>query len=134
MPRCRFHVANSAIGAHFTHTLVTRYQSIATLPPLQKPLQTSPTPSSSVPKDDNLYQPNDGSKESLNLLSLISELYNAKVISSGLIYDLVRQFLSIGLEESGVEGLLRIVKCESIHSLCYSVVMLIFRLRSATPQ
>jgi hypothetical protein len=38
----------------------------------------------------NLYETPDAGKEALNLLTLIAELYNAGVIGSGLIYDLIR--------------------------------------------
>lgn len=51
-------------------------------------------------------------------MTLISELYNAQVISAKLIYDLIRGFLDAPSEdgvimgERQVEGLLRVIKCE----------------------
>jgi nucleolar MIF4G domain-containing protein 1 len=58
----------------------------------------------------------EGSKSSLNLLSLIAELYNARVIGANLIYDFIRNFLADSEEaavmgETQVENLLRIVRC-----------------------
>jgi nucleolar MIF4G domain-containing protein 1 len=64
-----------------------------------------------------IYQTPDASKESLNLLVLIAELYNAQVISARLIYDLIRGFVDSGSEigeaigEREVEGLLKIIRC-----------------------
>ncbi|KAI9010934.1 hypothetical protein CLU79DRAFT_839498 [Phycomyces nitens] len=51
----------------------------------------------------------EGSKESKNLLTLTIELYNFQVISSVLIFDLVRLFIS-QLDEQSVEHLLKIIK------------------------
>ncbi|KAI7871328.1 hypothetical protein BDF14DRAFT_1954856 [Spinellus fusiger] len=50
-----------------------------------------------------------GSKESKNLLTLTIELYNFQVISSVLIFDLVRLFIA-HLDEQSVEHLLKIIK------------------------
>ncbi|CDZ96845.1 Protein involved in high osmolarity signaling pathway [Phaffia rhodozyma] len=64
----------------------------------------------STPSAEN----DDGSpagKEGLNLITLLAELYNFQVVSSVLMYDLVRRFLDSGLDrEQGVEGLLKIVR------------------------
>jgi hypothetical protein len=68
----------------------------------------------------NIYETPDASKESLNLLVLIAELYNAQVISAKLIYDLIRGFIESGSTEQGVlgerevEGLLKVLKSESL--------------------
>jgi nucleolar MIF4G domain-containing protein 1 len=68
----------------------------------------------------NIYETPDASKESLNLLVLIAELYNAQVISAKLIYDLIRGFTDSGSSEQGVlgerevEGLLKVIKSESL--------------------
>ncbi|CAE6450582.1 unnamed protein product [Rhizoctonia solani] len=51
-----------------------------------------------------------GSKESSNLLVLLSELYNFQVISCVLIYDLIRALLNSEFSEFDVELLLKVVK------------------------
>lgn len=51
-----------------------------------------------------------GTKESSNLLVLISELYNFQVISCVLIYDLIRALLNSEFLEHDVELLLKVVK------------------------
>jgi nucleolar MIF4G domain-containing protein 1 len=83
-------------GAHFLHTLVMRYKS----PSL------APAPAATI------YETPDASKESLNLLTLVAELYNVGVVGPKLIYDLIREFIDHGLYETDVEGLLKIVKRE----------------------
>ncbi|WVQ82506.1 hypothetical protein IAT38_004635 [Cryptococcus sp. DSM 104549] len=102
-------VIGMEFGAHFIHTLITRYHN----------LSTNPSSSASAPTtiQATIYETPDASKESLNLLTLIAELYNAQVVGSKLIYDLVRGFLeSEGKEgevmgEREVEGLLKILRC-----------------------
>lgn len=88
-------------GAHFVHTLVSRYNALTI------------NPSTSITPQANIYETPDGSKESLNLLTLISELYNAGVIACGLIYDLVRGFLNENdvMSETAVESLLKVLRC-----------------------
>jgi hypothetical protein len=61
-----------------------------------------------------IYETPDASKESLNLLTLVAELYNVGVVGPKLIYDLIREFIDHGLYETDVEGLLKIVKRESV--------------------
>lgn len=60
------------------------------------------------------YRNADG-KSSLNLLTLIAELYNAQTIGANLIYDLIRSFLTESSEEvmseTQVESLLRLLRC-----------------------
>ncbi|CAE6441285.1 unnamed protein product [Rhizoctonia solani] len=58
----------------------------------------------------NPDEPVVGSKESSNLLVLLSELYNFQVISCVLIYDLIRALLNSEFSESDVELLLKVVK------------------------
>lgn len=84
------------IGAHFLHTLIIRYKN---------PTNTS-VPAATI------YETPDASKESLNLLTLVAELYNAGVVGPKLIYDLIRGFIDAGLGEQEVEALLKVVKRE----------------------
>lgn len=49
-------------------------------------------------------------KEASNLIVLLSELYNFQVISSILVFDLIRDLLERPLEEFGVELLLKVVR------------------------
>ncbi|BGP41129.1 suppressor of glycerol defect [Rhodotorula kratochvilovae] len=51
-----------------------------------------------------------GSKEALNLVSFVAELYNLQVVHCALVYDLVRTLVSGGMGELEVELLSRIVK------------------------
>ncbi|WWC66159.1 uncharacterized protein I206_100060 [Kwoniella pini CBS 10737] len=99
-------VIGMEFGAHFVHTLIMRYQKA-----LSDPNSTE------TKLEANLYETPDASKEALNLLTLIAELYNAQVIGSKLIYDLIRGFLDNGNEgeevmsERAVEGLLKVLRC-----------------------
>ena len=49
-------------------------------------------------------------KKRLNLVVFLSEMYNLQVIAAGLVFDLVKEFISNGLKEADVEALLRILK------------------------
>jgi nucleolar MIF4G domain-containing protein 1 len=51
-------------------------------------------------------------KECSNLIVLISELYNFQVISSVLVFDIIRDLLDQKLTEFNVELLLKIVRSE----------------------
>ncbi|KAG6819525.1 hypothetical protein H0H93_011028 [Arthromyces matolae] len=51
-----------------------------------------------------------GGKECSNLIVLLSELYNFQVISSILVFDIIRGLLDAGLSELAVELLLKIVR------------------------
>ncbi|WWD17639.1 hypothetical protein CI109_102080 [Kwoniella shandongensis] len=98
-------VIGMEFGAHFVHTLIMRYHNLVTTPE-----------SDTTPLQATIYETPDASKESLNLLTLVAELYNAQVIGSKLIYDLIRGFLEDGDEveimgERQVEGLLKILRC-----------------------
>jgi len=89
------------------HTLVMRYNALTTIS----------TPS--TPLSATIYETPDASKEGLNLLVLIAELYNAGVVSSKLVYDLVRGVLRSGdeeemMDEREVEGLLKILRCSCL--------------------
>jgi nucleolar MIF4G domain-containing protein 1 len=57
-------------------------------------------------------------KECSNLIVLLSELYNFQVISSVLVFDIIRDLLDQKLTEFNVELLLKIVRSEStgLHS------------------
>lgn len=90
------------LGAHFLHTLIMRYKN---------PAQTS-TPIATI------YETPDASKESLNLLTLVAELYNAGVVGPKLIYDLIRELIDAGLREEDVERLLKLVKRQSSRRGC----------------
>jgi hypothetical protein len=70
-------------------------------------------PSSGPAPAATIYETPDASKESLNLLTLVAELYNVGVVGPKLIYDLIREFIDHGLNETDVEGLLKLVKRES---------------------
>ncbi|KAK6905960.1 hypothetical protein I203_106795 [Kwoniella mangroviensis CBS 8507] len=101
-------VIGMEFGAHFVHTLIMRYQSALT-----------GSSTNETKLEANIYETPDGSKEALNLLTLIAELYNAQVIGSKLIYDLIKGFLEGGNEKEGkevmseraTEGLLKVLRC-----------------------
>lgn len=59
-------------------------------------------------------------KECSNLLVLLSELYNFQVVSSILIFDIIRGLLDKDLTEIGVELLLKIVRSMCILPSLYS--------------
>jgi hypothetical protein len=88
------------IGAHLVQTVITRYTSLSTS-----------AISSTVLSDQAGKQP-------LNLLVLLSELYNFQVISCRIIYDIIRELIEGMSEKSAeagefsVEALLKILRCE----------------------
>ncbi|KLT45053.1 ARM repeat-containing protein [Cutaneotrichosporon oleaginosum] len=91
-------VVGLEFGAHFVQTVVKQYN--------EEFARTAPT-STSADGDD-------AAKEAFNLLTLIAELFNAGVLGSQLLYDLVRGFIGEGdelMSERSVEGLLKILKC-----------------------
>ncbi len=59
--------------------------------------------------DDVKKLEEEGGKECINLIVLISELYNFQVISCILVYDLIKLFIS-DLNELNVELLLKVVR------------------------
>ena len=83
------------IAAHFTQTTVLAYEKHY---------------GNLLSATDVLEQ--DG-KECSNLLVLISELYNFQVISSVLVFDIIRALLHVDLTEFNVELLLKIVRSKS---------------------
>ena len=69
--------------------------------------------------DDEAVSADDPGKQPLNILTLISELYNFQVVSCILIYDLIKGFIEdLGTSgpkgEFAVEGVLRVLRCESL--------------------
>jgi len=69
-------------------------------------------------KGDDAESPEDPGKQPLNILTLISELYNFQVVSCLLIYDLIKGFIDdLGTSgpkgEFAVEGVLRVLRCGS---------------------
>lgn len=68
---------------------------------------------------DEGFEGKPGSKEALNLVAFVAELYNFGVVACVLIYDLVRLFIDSGrgLEELEVELLVKVVKRECSLSL-----------------
>lgn len=73
--------------------------------------------------EDEGFEGRPGSKECLNLVSFIAELYNFQVVHCGLVYDFVRLLIESGLGELEVELLSRIVKRKPLHSLFHSGVV-----------
>ena len=67
------------------------------------------TRASTTSLDDPAVASSDGSKETSNLIMLLSELYNFQVVGSNLIFDYVRVFLS-KLSELNAELLLKIIR------------------------
>lgn len=57
-------------------------------------------------------------KECLNLVVLISELYNFQVVSCVLIYDLIRDLLAGDVTELNVELLLKMTRSEFARKWC----------------
>ena len=95
-------------GAHFLQSLVTQYHTLAattSAPAAEAGPSTPSTP----------FLASDAGKQPLNLLVLICELYNAQLVSSKLIYDLIRSFLEGEgtMGEFEVEALLKVLRCES---------------------
>jgi nucleolar MIF4G domain-containing protein 1 len=68
---------------------------------------SSPAPSSISSQDIDVQK--DG-KECSNLLVLVSELYNFQVISSVLIFEMIRDLLDGDLTEFSVELLLKLLR------------------------
>ncbi|EKM78096.1 hypothetical protein AGABI1DRAFT_121724 [Agaricus bisporus var. burnettii JB137-S8] len=90
-------------AAYFVQNVVTNYEhhhSVLQTPDMSEPV-ISDTP------DEN--QETKG-KECSNLMVLLSELYNFQVISSVLVFDLIRQLLNNTLHEFDVELLLKLMR------------------------
>lgn len=117
-------------AAHFVETCVAKYEGFlaqaTSSSSLPLPIPTSA--SSDTPSTDThaaggqVFVKEGPGKELLNLLTLISELYNFQVISCVLVYDIIRGLLAgnmVGeggergeVGELGVEGVLRVVRSE----------------------
>ncbi len=102
-------IANT--GAYFIQNVVEDYerhyqelQSDETYPPVDHELETQDQDSRG--------------KECSNLMVLLSELYNFQVLSSVLIFDLVRELLQGDLTEFNIELLLKLMR--SKYYLTYS--------------
>ncbi|GAA5858791.1 hypothetical protein JCM1840_006558 [Sporobolomyces johnsonii] len=61
-------------------------------------------------EQDEGFEGRPGSKECLNVVAFLAELYNFGVVSCGLVYDLVRLFIESGLGELEVELLSKVIK------------------------
>ena len=86
-----------SLAAHFVQTLVASYERhFASLQ------DTTLSSTDTATEQDG--------KECSNLLVLISELYNFQVVSSALIFDIIRRLLSNDLTELKVELLLKILR------------------------
>ena len=96
-------------AAHFVQTLIQTYEQRFSA--LFSELSSTETGEES-----------EKGKETSNLLVMISELYNFQVISSLLVFDIIRALLDRGLTEFGVELLLKIVRSMSISFFSYTSV------------
>ena len=85
-----------SLAAHLVQTLVASYERH------YASLQDTTISSTDAAEQDG--------KECSNLLVLISELYNFQVVSSILIFDVIRHLLSNDLTELKVELLLKILR------------------------
>ncbi|KAG5635726.1 hypothetical protein H0H81_010304 [Sphagnurus paluster] len=90
------------IGIEFAATFVQNVISI-----YEKHFSTALVASRDSNSEDNEAA---GGKECSNLIVLLSELYNFQVISSVLIFDIIRGLLDSGLSEFCVELLLKVVR------------------------
>jgi nucleolar MIF4G domain-containing protein 1 len=79
-----YRLIGTDFGAHLIQTLVERFDEVR----------------------------KDSGKESTNLVTFLSELYNFGVVGAGLIYDLIRIFLE-ELNETDTELLLKVVQSKS---------------------
>lgn len=70
------------------------------------------------------------SKEAMNLLSLMAQLYNLQVIGSELVFDYIRTFLR-SLSELHTELLLRVVRCKISYSLLICPALMLHSIRMA---
>jgi nucleolar MIF4G domain-containing protein 1 len=87
-----------SLAAHFVQTLVASYER-----------HFASLQDTTISSTDYTATEQDG-KECSNLLVLISELYNFQVVSSILIFDVIRHLLSDDLTELKVELLLKILR------------------------
>lgn len=94
--------ASISTAAYFTQNVVSSYETHHAALQIQ-------SASTSAPASDDTSTSAEG-KECSNLIVLLSELYNFQVISSVLVFDIIRDLLSRNLTEFGVELLLKIVR------------------------
>lgn len=93
------------LGGQFLQTAVNRYSTTKEAAMVHSNSQA-----------DDAESPEDPGKQPLNILTLISELYNFQVVSCLLIYDLIKGFIDdLGTSgpkgEFAVEGVLRVLRC-----------------------
>ncbi|KAG9124497.1 suppressor of glycerol defect [Ceratobasidium sp. 392] len=93
-----------AFSAYFAEQTVSSYETH------WKALRSDSKPADQSTADNENTSAPTGTKESSNLLVLLSELYNFQVISCMLIYDLIRALLNSEFLEHDVELLLKVVK------------------------
>ena len=91
----------SGLAGHFVESCISKYES-------QYAFLNPDAPSADLLETEK----DDQGKECMNLIVLISELYNFQVISCVLVYDLIRALLSGDLNEINVELLLKITRSE----------------------
>jgi nucleolar MIF4G domain-containing protein 1 len=106
------------IAAHFIQQVVSSYELYyAKAQSIQFARQR--------PNADEQLETDTVGKECLNLAVLFSELYNFQVISSILVFDIIRGLLEGDLTEFGVELLLKIVRSTFFHfnPSCYCVLI-----------
>lgn len=94
------------VAAYLVQNVVAKYEYH------HKALKTLQSPDTDVCVDTQPQVQNQESKgkECSNLMVLLSELYNFQVISSVLVFDLVRQLLDDDLNEFDVELLLKLMR------------------------
>jgi len=95
-------IYNAVSAANFVQTAVSLYERYyASLQGNTVENATKPP----APSDSDA-----AGKECSNLIVLLSELYNLEVVSSILVYDIIRGLLAEDLTEHAVELLLKIVR------------------------
>lgn len=101
------HFVRSAVASYERYYNAMQKSSLLT----QTTHSVPPSAPTALPPAQNEQQ-NDG-KECSNLLVLISELYNFQVISSVLVFDVIRALLEGDLTEFKVELLLKLLRSKS---------------------
>jgi nucleolar MIF4G domain-containing protein 1 len=94
-------IIGTDFAAHFVQHAVALYERY------HPSTQASPTISESTFRD---VEGQEDGKECSNLLVLVSELYNFQVISSVLVFDIIRALLDGDLTEFNVELLLKLLR------------------------
>lgn len=96
------------LAAQFVETCVTLYESY------RRTASSAPTSTTVEASDDTVVDVPQG-KECMNMMVLISELYNFQVVSCVLAYDVIRDLLADSITELNVELLLKITR-STFHS------------------